>query len=140
VAAEDITQEAFLSIWRSRHRYRRDRGSVRTWVLGIVHHRAIDSLRRSLVHERRRGGGEGIEEREEVAELTEVEAVRREELWVVRGEEVIPSSLMTVARDGSGTTAIPEGVDDADAVLVTRERIGGARAPSEEPVMRIELG
>ena len=52
--AEDIVQEAFLSIWRSKVRYERARGSVRTWVLGIVHHRTIDALRRNLVHERRR--------------------------------------------------------------------------------------
>ena len=38
--AEDVTQDAFLSMWRSGARYDRARGSVRTWVLGIVHHRA----------------------------------------------------------------------------------------------------
>src|ERR1700755_1585001 len=48
-AAEDVVQEAFLSLWRSGARYDRMRGSVRTWVLGIVHHRAIDALRRSMV-------------------------------------------------------------------------------------------
>ena len=83
-AAEDIVQEAFLSIWRSRVRYQRERGSVRTWVLGIVHHRAIDGLRRSLVHERRRASAEGIEERQQAAELTDVEAARREEARDVR--------------------------------------------------------
>ena len=83
-AAEDVTQEAFLSIWRSRSRYEPNRGSVRTWILGIVHHRAIDALRRNLVHERRRASGEGIEEREEAPELTEVEAVRRDEARTVR--------------------------------------------------------
>ena len=46
VMAEDISQEAFLSIWRSRMRYDPSRGSVRTWVLGIVHNRTIDALRR----------------------------------------------------------------------------------------------
>jgi RNA polymerase sigma-70 factor (ECF subfamily) len=84
VAAEDISQEAFLSIWRSKARYQQERGSVRTWVLGIVHHRAIDALRRNLVHERRRASAEGIEERFEAKELTEAEAVRRVEAKSVR--------------------------------------------------------
>src|SRR5215204_933534 len=78
-SAEDVAQEAFLSIWRSRLRYQPERGSVRTWVLGIVHNRAIDALRRSLVHERRRSTIEGLEERQEAPELTDVEAARREE-------------------------------------------------------------
>src|SRR3954447_5172649 len=63
--AEDVTQEAFLSLWRSGARYDRARGSVRTWVLGIVHHRAIDALRRNLVHDRRRGGDDSVLKRVE---------------------------------------------------------------------------
>jgi RNA polymerase sigma-70 factor (ECF subfamily) len=82
--AEDVTQDAFLSMWRSGARYDRSRGSVRTWVLGIVHHRAIDALRRATVHDRRRAGDEGIEQRFEAAERTDVEAARREEAGTVR--------------------------------------------------------
>jgi RNA polymerase sigma-70 factor, ECF subfamily len=78
-SAEDVVQEAFLSLWRSGARYDRGRGSVRTWVLGIVHNRAIDVLRRSLVHDRRRASDEGIEERFEARERTDVEAARNDE-------------------------------------------------------------
>ena len=45
-AAEDVTQEALISIWRSGARFDRARGSVRAWTLGIVRNRAIDMLRR----------------------------------------------------------------------------------------------
>jgi RNA polymerase sigma-70 factor, ECF subfamily len=82
--AEDVVQEAFLNLWRSGTRYERTRGSVRTWVLGIVHHRAIDALRRATVHDKRRTGDEGIEERLEARERTDVEAARREEARSVR--------------------------------------------------------
>jgi RNA polymerase sigma-70 factor (ECF subfamily) len=45
-AAEDVVQEAFLGAWRNASRYVDGRGTVRTWLLSIVHHRAIDSIRR----------------------------------------------------------------------------------------------
>jgi RNA polymerase sigma-70 factor (ECF subfamily) len=78
-AAEDVTQEAFLSLWRSAARYDRTRGGVRTWILGIVHNRAIDALRRNGIHERRRASDEGLEERFEADEHTEIDAARRDE-------------------------------------------------------------
>ncbi|MBA3423286.1 MAG: sigma-70 family RNA polymerase sigma factor [Rubrobacter sp.] len=44
-SAEDLVQDAFLKVWRSSGSYRADRGSVRTWVLSIVHNRGVDQLR-----------------------------------------------------------------------------------------------
>jgi RNA polymerase sigma factor (sigma-70 family) len=44
--AEDVVQEAFLGVWRNASRYVEGRGSVKTWLLAIVHHRAIDAVRR----------------------------------------------------------------------------------------------
>ena len=97
VIAEDITQEAFLSIWRSRLRYEPARGSVRTWVLGIVHHRGVDALRRHTVHDRRRAGMEGVEERLEAPERTEVEVARRQEALSVRDAlEALPENQSKV--------------------------------------------
>ena len=51
-AAEDLTQDAFLKVWRSAGGYRPGRGSVRTWIFSIVHNRGIDQLR-SLASRRR---------------------------------------------------------------------------------------
>src|SRR4029078_9002063 len=50
--AEDVVQEAFLGVWRNASRYVEGRGSVKTWLLSIVHHRAIDAVRppRGPVH------------------------------------------------------------------------------------------
>ena len=44
--AEDVVQDAVLGAWRNAARYVEGRGSVKTWLLAIVHHRAIDAIRR----------------------------------------------------------------------------------------------
>jgi RNA polymerase sigma-70 factor (ECF subfamily) len=44
--AEDVVQDAFLGAWRNAARYMEGRGSVKTWLLSIVHHRSIDAIRR----------------------------------------------------------------------------------------------
>lgn len=58
--AEEIVQEAFLAVWRNPAGYDRQRGSVRTWLMGMVHHRAVDAVRREESQRRRaedpRGG------------------------------------------------------------------------------------
>lgn len=84
VAAEEVAQDAFLALWRNGGRYEASRGSVRNWILGIVHNRAIDSLRRAVRHESRRAGDEGLAERLVARERTDDEAGRREEAGTMR--------------------------------------------------------
>ena len=51
--AEEIVQEAFLALWRNPTGYDQQRGSVRSWLLGTVHHRAVDAVRREESQRRR---------------------------------------------------------------------------------------
>jgi RNA polymerase sigma-70 factor, ECF subfamily len=85
-AAEDVTQEAFISIWRSGARYDRTRGSVRSWMLSIVRNRAIDALRSSAGKAPRLTlDDDSILEQRPAEELTEEEAIRHETATEVRG-------------------------------------------------------
>ncbi|HEY2180138.1 MAG TPA: RNA polymerase sigma factor [Solirubrobacteraceae bacterium] len=95
--AEDIVQDALLAVWRSGGRYDRTRGSVRTWTLGIVHNRAVDALRRSGVHERRRASDEGIEETLEADERTDSQAIENSTSLEIRGAiDVLPNEQRRV--------------------------------------------
>jgi len=51
--AEEIVQEAFLALWRNPDGYDEERGSVKAWLMGMVHHRAVDLVRREESHRRR---------------------------------------------------------------------------------------
>ena len=78
--AEDAVQEAFLSIWRRPGAYTAERGSVAAYVMGTVHHKAVDGVR----HE------ESVKRRERaVSEPADaVEDTIEEEGWmaIMRGE------------------------------------------------------
>lgn len=63
--AEEIVQEAFLALWRDPESYREERGSFRGWLLAMVHHRAVDMVRREEAQRRRsleQEAPEGVEE------------------------------------------------------------------------------
>ncbi len=82
--AEDIVQEAMVSLWRSGARYDRGRGSVRSWVLSAVHNRAIDAFRHESAKSSLNVGDEGLAERLESEERTDREAERRDDARQVR--------------------------------------------------------
>ena len=127
--AEDVVQEAFISIWRSRQRYDPTRGSVRTWVLGIVRNRAIDGLRRNAMHDRRREPLDVVMEQREAPERTDVEVARREEARTVRGAlDVLPAEqrrTIELAYFGGFThSQIAELLDEPVGTVKGRMRLG----------------
>ena len=67
--AEDAVQEAFLAIWNTARRFVPEKGKASTWILTLVHRRAVDVVRReqrrradSLEHAPEAGGGAADEE------------------------------------------------------------------------------
>src|SRR3954470_22124810 len=129
---EEVVQEAFLALWRSNARYDRTRGSVRTWILGIVHNRAIDALRRSMVHDRRRASDEGLEERFAAGERTEVEVARRDEVREVRGAlDTLPPDQLRVVElayfGGFTHSEIAEMLEEPLGTVKGRMRLGLAK-------------
>jgi RNA polymerase sigma-70 factor (ECF subfamily) len=86
VMAEDVTQEAFLSMWRSRARFDPARGSVRSWSLGIVRNRAIDALRRGAGNAPKLDlDDDAVLETQRSPDRTDSEAIRRDTARHVRG-------------------------------------------------------
>jgi RNA polymerase sigma-70 factor (ECF subfamily) len=136
--AEDVVQESLLALWRSGARYDSERGSVRTWILGIVHNRAIDALRRRAVRERGQIADEGIAERLAGTERTDLEVARRDEARQVRSAlEQLPeeqSRVIELAYFGGLThVEIASMLDQPIGTVKGRMRLGLAK-------MRIALG
>ena len=128
-AAEDATQDAFISIWRSQKHYLPQRGSVRNWILRIVRNRTIDSLRRNLVHDKRRASAEGVEETEQAMERTDEEALRLDEARSIRTAlEKLPEQQVRVIElayfGGFTHVEIAEMLDTPLGTVKGRMRLG----------------
>ena len=82
--AEDVAQEAFISIWRGCGRYCPDRGNARSWALGITHHRAVDALRNQSARARAKTKVEALTPRAAASDPTELAAARDEEARATR--------------------------------------------------------
>jgi anti-sigma-K factor RskA len=74
-----------------------------------------------------------------VQEMPPLELRRVYQAWVQRDGRIVPAPTFEVGQDGRGAVAIPDDLRDADAVMVTRERRGGARAPGERPLVVVRL-
>jgi hypothetical protein len=61
------------------------------------------------------------------------------EVWVQHGGKLEPSSLFAPRSNHTADAAVPEGLNGADAVLVTREPSGGSEQPTSSPVLSVQL-
>jgi RNA polymerase sigma-70 factor, ECF subfamily len=78
-AADDVCQEAFLAMWRSAGGFDPRLGSLHSWVLSIVHNRAIDHIRRATRHTDRQVFDEQAAEQLPAPDRTDEAAVRSAE-------------------------------------------------------------
>ena len=81
--AEDAVQEAFLAVWRSAGSFLAEQGKPSTWILTLVHRRAVDLVRRE---ERRRA-----EPLDELAQPTG--EATDEEAWLRAQRQVVQEAL-----------------------------------------------
>jgi RNA polymerase sigma factor (sigma-70 family) len=82
--AEDAVQEAFLALWRTAARFVPERGKASTWILTLVHRRAVDIVRRE---ERRRA--DALDQGPELESQNTVD----EEAWLRLQRERVQDAL-----------------------------------------------
>jgi RNA polymerase sigma-70 factor (ECF subfamily) len=127
--AEEVVQEAFLSLWRSRRHFDCRRGSVRAWVLGIVRNRAIDVLRQGVANRLADESDRGLEDLLQARELTDGEVGRRESARELQAAlDGLPpeqSRVITLAYYGGYThTEIATMLDTPVGTVKGRMRLG----------------
>jgi RNA polymerase sigma-70 factor, ECF subfamily len=90
-AAEDVVQDAFLRVWRNAMSYDLARGSLRNWVLSVVHNRAIDRLR-GTAKIRQETQLETVERSAEVPDPWHAVALDLERKQIVEAFEQLPEA------------------------------------------------
>ena len=144
---EDVMQDAFLSLWRNSAQFDTGRGSVRSWVLTVVHNRSIDALRRAGVRDSRDAQDPEIAERIAGPDRTETEVIRRDEARPrARGDRPVTGRAMSgdracifrrphTPRDRRGARTAArhgQGEDPARAAEAARAARAGEPEPAPE--------
>jgi RNA polymerase sigma factor (sigma-70 family) len=113
--AEEIVQEAFLAVWRTPERYDPTRGSVRSWLMGTVHHRAVDAVRREQSQRRRADQAAALVPRvteDAIDDVVSALDLPRERRLVLKALEELPDEQRDVIQrmyfDGMSQSQIAE--------------------------------
>jgi len=127
-AAQDVVQEAFISLWRT-DSYCAEKGSLRNFVLGIVRNRAIDALRKERRHSAQQRGDDTILCRLLAAERTDLEVEQRDTQRHLRAA----LTRLPDAQHRALDLAFFEGLTYAEIALRLNEPVGTIKS-------RIRLG
>ena len=136
--AEEIVQEAFLALWLSTELYDERRGSVKAWLMTMVHHRAVDSVRREETQRRRADelmGGMREESEDPSGDVVEAVAASGERAAVRAALEVLPPEqrevLGSMYFDGLSQSQIAERTGIPLGTVKSRALLGMRRMRSE---------
>jgi RNA polymerase sigma factor (sigma-70 family) len=89
--AEDVVQEAFLAFWRRPGAFDAGRGSFGSWFLALVHHKAVDAVRREMTHRRRVDAATESRNAEPASDIAELVAARIGDARVRKALEALPA-------------------------------------------------
>lgn len=135
--AEEIVQEAFTAVWKNPGAYDGERGSVRSWLMGMVHHRAVDLVRREEAHRRRAEAAipQALEEEADHADEVVHQLAAPDERRVVRAALAdLPDEqrrmLEMMYFDGLSQSQIAEETDTPLGTVKSRTLLGMRRMRS----------
>src|SRR4051812_22925326 len=138
--AEDVLQDVFLSVWRDPAAYDRSRGSFASWLLAMVHHKAVDAVRREESQRRRqsRAGDELV-----LAAPTEAHDVEAEAWTRVVSERVrLALAVLPTAQREALTLAYYGGYTQREVAALTGAPLGTVKTRMLAGMRRLkeELG
>jgi RNA polymerase sigma-70 factor (ECF subfamily) len=138
--AEDVLQDVFLGVWRDPWAYERARGSFASWLLAVVHHKAVDAVRREESQRRRtvQAGDELVLAEPMATRDVDEEAwsrVRAEQVRSALGALTAPQrEALTLAYYGGYTQREVAAITGAPLGTVKTRMLGGMRR------LKVELG
>ena len=135
VLAEDVLQEVFLSVWRDPSAYERGRGSVASWLLAVVHHKAVDAVRREESQRRRQSLAEDEMALAAPVSTREVE----DEAWtrVVAQQVRTAMAVLSAAQREALTLAYYGGYTQREVATITGVPLGTVKSRMFTGVQRL---
>ena len=138
--AEDVLQEVFLSVWRDPSAYERGRGSVASWLLAVVHHKAVDAVRREESQRRR----QALAEEELVLDAPVATRDVEDDVWTRAVSEQVRTALgsLTSTQREALTLAYYGGYTQREVAALTGTPLGTVKTRMLAGMRRLreELG